>query len=66
MNETERNAELLRLNEERRQDVRLLHAGQLTEADFVARTKANQAAVRRLLQTDITAPEASNGKAEYY
>ena len=49
MTEDERTAELLRLNEESRQNVELLHAGELTEEVFVARMEAIHASADRLV-----------------
>jgi hypothetical protein len=61
MTEDERNAELLRLNEEGRQNVFRLHRGEISEEVFVARMKALQAEVQHLVHPEQRS-EAGNGK----
>ena len=62
MNEAERNAELLRLNEESRQNVKLLHAGKLTEGEFILRMEAIRETAGKVLVAPRTDGVNGNGK----
>jgi len=60
MDEAKRQAELLRLDRESRQNVQLLHRGKLTEGEFVSRMEA----IREVAQWLMTAPRTEAGDGE--
>ena len=61
MTEDERNSELLRLNEESRQNVFRLHRGEISDAEFEVLMKAIQVEIRLVVHAGLTTG-AGNGK----